>query len=269
MVTLLLSLISSAVAFDQKPNKPIGECAADLPYGAPVLNNPNTTLRCTTGYAFQHDNIAKISAWSAWTLTPDESVGCYPRTDVFEADLALPKGQRAESADYSKSGYDRGHMVPDGDLSYSLQTEHESFLMSNMSPQLPNLNRGVWKYLESSERAWAWGRKHSLTIYSGNIYSIGLSKTIGENKVVVPDFLYKIVIDNVTGEALAFSFPQVERQEINLKARLTSIVAIEKATGITFPVPANVDKNAVAKDVWPADIGDVMAAKKTSCKVKK
>lgn len=269
MIAILFSLVFPALAFDQKPNKPIGECAAELPYGVPVLENTNTTIRCTTGYAFQHDNVAKISAWSAWTLTPDESVGCYPRTDVFEADQALPKGQRSEPSDYNKSGYDRGHMVPDGDLGYSLQTEYESFLMSNMSPQLPNLNRGVWKYLESSTRAWAWGRKHNLTIYSGNIYSLGLSKTIGENKVVVPDFLYKIVIDNVTGEVMAFSFPQVEKQEINLKARLTSVRAIEKATGITFPVPSGADKDAVARDVWQGDIGDVMAAKKTSCKVKK
>jgi endonuclease G len=140
--------------------------------------------------------------------------------------------------------------------------------MSNMSPQLPNLNRGVWKHLEASTRAWAWGRKHNLTVYSGNIYTTGKSKTIGENKVVVPDQLYKIVIDNNTSEVMAFVFPNIDKQEIDLKARLTSVAAIEAASGVVFPLPKGADKSAVAKDVWPADIGDAMSAKKTTCKVK-
>lgn len=267
LVTLLVSV--DALSWEQKPNQSIDKCSAELPYGVPKLEKPNTLIKCNTGYALQHDNEAKIAAWAAWTVVPEESIGCFPRVDAFVADEALPKDQRAEPEDYLKSGFDRGHLVPDADLSYNLQAEKESFLMSNMSPQFPNLNRGVWKHLEASTRAWAWNRKHNITVYAGNIYKVGTSKTIGKNKVVVPEHLYKIVIDNTTKETLAFTFQQVEKQEIDLKKRLTSIAAVESASGVTFPVPEGVDKAAVAKDVWPADLGATAAAKKSSCKLKK
>jgi endonuclease G len=270
VLTILLSLLlsSPASAWDQKPNKPIEACKTDLPFGVPSATRADTTLECHDGYALLHDNEARIAVWAAWTLTPTESVGCIPRTDAFVADLALVKGKRAEVSDYNKSGFDKGHMVPDGDLSWDQQVEYESFLMSNMSPQYPNLNRGVWKHLEASSRAWAQQRSHSLTIYSGNIYRVGTSKTIGAGRVVVPDRLYKIVIDDVTGEVLAFLFDNVPKQEIDLKARLTSVAEIEAQTGVTFPLPAGADKRAVAKDVWPGDLGDYAAAKKGVCKVR-
>jgi endonuclease G len=151
-------------------------------------------------------------------------------------------------------------------MSWDQQVEYESFLLSNMSPQLPNLNRGVWKYLETSVRSWAYVNNRSYTIYAGNIYTPGKSKTIGPNAVVVPDYIYKIVIDNSTRQVLAFMFPQVERQEIDLQARLVSVSAIENAIGVAFPVPAGTNKAAVGPAVWPADFKKTADAKKAICK---
>ena len=265
---LLLLAPTVASAWDQRPNSPISDCSDDLPFGVPTSSKTNTVLKCTEGYALLHDNSARIAVWAGWTITPEESLGCVPRDDGFVADAAIPKDQRAEPGDYSKSGYDKGHIVPNADLSWSKQTMYESFLMSNMSPQLPNLNRGVWKYLETNERSWAWLRKHNITIYAGNIYTVGKSKTIGKNAVIVPDQLYKIVVDGVTGETMAFTFPQVEKQEIDLKARLTSVASIESLTGVTFPLPPGSNKEAIASDVWPVDQGATTAAKKSTCTVK-
>jgi endonuclease G len=140
--------------------------------------------------------------------------------------------------------------------------------MSNMSPQLPNLNRGVWKGLEASTRAWAWVRKHNLTVYAGNIYEVGKSKTIGQNKVVVPDALYKIIIDGTTGESMAFIFRQVEKQPTDPLPSAVSIAAVETITGVTFPVPSDLDKSAVVKSLWPVDFGAQASAKKETCRVK-
>ena len=263
---LSLGLTGAALAWEQKPNKPISECVEQLPYGVPASNRPNTMLRCNKAYALLHDNSAKIAIWVAYTLTPSHAIGCFPRTNAFVADNAIPKGQRAELTDYPKSGYDQGHLAPDGDMSWDQQVEYESFLLSNMSPQLPNLNRGIWKYLETSVRSWAYGNNRSYTIYAGNIYTPGRSKTIGANAVVVPDYIYKIVIDNSTRQVLAFMFPQVERQEINLQARLVSISAIENAIGVAFPVPAGTNKEAVGPVVWPADFKKTADAKKAICK---
>jgi endonuclease G, mitochondrial len=268
VLPLLLSLgfATAALAWDQKPNKPISACAEQLPYGVPASNRPNTLLKCNTAYAVLHDNTAKVPIWVAYTLTPKHAIGCVARTNAFVADASLPKGQRAELTDYAKSGYDQGHLAPDGDMSWDQQVEYESFLMSNMSPQLPNLNRGVWKYLETSVRSWAYGNNRSYTVYAGNIYTPGQSKTIGASAVVVPDYLYKIVIDNATGQSLAFMFPQVASQPIDLQARLVSISAIENAIGVAFPVPQGTNKAAVGPAVWPVDFKKTADAKKAQCK---
>ena len=267
MLLLIFSLLTSARAWDQGPNLPIAECSDDLPFGVPTASRASATLRCTGGYALLHDNDARIAAWAGWTITPDEALGCVPREDGFVEDLSLPAGRRASPDDYTRSGFDRGHIVPNADLSWSRQTMLESFLMSNMSPQYPNLNRGAWKYLETNERTWAWARRHSITVYAGNIYRTG-ARTIGKSGVVVPDSLYKILIDNATGEVMAFIFPNSAKQEIDLRARLVSVAQVESAAGVSFPVPAGHDKASVARDVWPADQGDMGAAKKTTCTVR-
>jgi len=263
---LLFLLVAPALAWDQRPNEPIASCADELPLGVPISPKVNTTLICREGYALLHDNAAKIAVWAGWTLLPEETIGCNPREDAFVADDALPLGARATPGDYAKTGYDKGHMVPDADLSWSKQTSLESFLMSNMSPQFPNLNRGAWKQLEAQTRAWTWVRQHSLTVYAGNIYEVGVSKTIGTSGVVVPDALYKIIIDDITSEVLAFHFPNIDRQPADLKPGLTSVASIEVLTGVTFPTPISHDKMAVAQDPWVGSQGDVADAKKMACK---
>ena len=264
-VALLLSTVVTAYAWEQKPNKPIAECAAQLPFGVPTTAVPNTTVLCHTAYATLHDNNAKIPIWVAYTLTPKNAIGCVARTNAFVATAAIPKGQRAELGDYAKSGYDQGHLAPDGDMSWDQQVEYESFLLSNMSPQLPNLNRGIWKSLESNVRAWTYGNNQNYTIYAGNIYTKN-SKTIGENKVVVPDYLYKIIINNATKEVLAFRFEHLERQEINLVKNLTSVADLEGLTGIKFPCPPGHDKTKAAVAIWPVDLKKTADAKKAQCK---
>lgn len=263
---LSLGLTGAALAWDQKPNQPIAACATQLPYGVPTSSRANTLLKCNTAYALLHDNVAKIPVWVAYTLTPAHAIGCVARTNAFVADAAIPKGQRSELIDYVKSGYDQGHLAPDGDMSWDTQVEFESFLMSNMSPQLPNLNRGIWKSLESNVRAWAYGNGHNYTVYAGNIYTAGKSKTIGPDNVVVPDYLYKIVIDNTTKQVLAFTFPQVASQPIDLPAHLVSIASIEAAVSVSFPVPPGTDKTKPATAVWPVDLKKTADAKKAQCK---
>jgi len=77
------------------------------------------------------------------------------------------------------------------------------------------------------------------------------------------------VIDDVTGETLAFHFPNVDKQPTDLKPRLTSVSGLEKLTGLVFPVPTGHDKTIVAADVWPGGQGEVMEAKKAACKTKR
>jgi len=233
--------------------------------GMPSLGKPSTVIECHTAYILQHDNVAKIPDWVAYTLTPPHAIGCVARSNAFAADAILPKGQRSEVKDYSGSGYDQGHLANDADMSWDQQVELESFLMSNMSPQTPATNRGIWKVLETYVRAWAYGNNTTYTIYAGNIYGAN-SKTIGDDKVVVPDYLYKIVINDQTGDVQAYSFPNIaSNQGSDIKPFLTTVAAIEQSTGISFPLPKGANKNAKASAPWPVDLKKTADAKKAAC----
>ena len=176
LASIILLWPGYTLAWEQKPLLPVETCEEQLPYGIPQLTKLNTTIECHTAYILQHDNIAKIPNWVAYTLTPEHAIGCVARSNQFAADDALPKDQRSEPKDYSNSGFDKGHLANNADMSWDKQVEFESFLMSNMSPQFPNLNRSTWKELESAVRAWVFDNNVSYTIYAGNIYSAS-SKT--------------------------------------------------------------------------------------------
>ena len=261
--SMLIALMSSQCeAADQAAPLPPASCMAFLPFGAPTAK-PNTTTICRSAYMVNHDPVAKIPVWVAYSLQPATAISCLPRDDAFAPDNSIPKGQRAELVDYQKSGYDQGHLANNADMSISAQAAKESFLLSNMSPQLPGVNRGIWKQLESSVRAWTFNQKHNLTVYAGDIWT-STSKTIGPDKVVVPDYLWKVVIDQSTKKSVAFIFPHKEGLDAtNLAPFQTTVAAVEKATGLVIPVPDDKNtKNALP----PADLNAVTNAKKAACK---
>jgi len=261
LIYALLLLPTLAIAANQQPPKPIDSCKVQVPYGLPstIANHP---IICRSAYILEHDPIAKIPNWVAWTLTPDHAIGCVVRTNAFATDQSLPDGQRSESKDYAASGYDQGHLANDADMSWDDQVEHESFYMSNMSPQLPSVNRGTWKNLESAARAWVYLTKHPFTEYAGNIYS-SASKKIGVNKVVVPDALFKIVIDNTTKRSYAFLMNNKDGLDSDFTKYQVTVADIEKATGTTFPVP---DSKTIKNPLLPVDLKTLAEDKKKQCK---
>ena len=95
----------------------------------------------------------KLSKWTSYTLTDQMLKGKTLRTNNFKPDPHLANAELpATSNDYKYSGYDRGHLVPAGDMKVNLKAMNESFYMTNMAPQLPSFNRGVWKKLENQVR---------------------------------------------------------------------------------------------------------------------
>lgn len=261
LILAALLFCSPSLAADQQAPRPVNSCAAQVPYGVPSTVSDHPVI-CRSAYLLEHDPLAKIPNWVAWTLTPDHVIGCVVRTNAFSADQSLTDGQKSKPSDYAGSGYDQGHLANDADMSWDERVERESFLMSNMSPQLPSVNRGVWKNLESAERAWVYQTKHAYTIYAGNIYSKG-SKTIGADKVVVPDFLYKILIDDVTKKSYAFLFPHKDGLSSDFTQYQVSVSDIERLSGTVFPVPD--DKRL--KNLAPIpDLKTVAQDKKKQCK---
>lgn len=255
---LILASSLDVNAADQIPPRPIAQCAAQVPFGLPSVRAGNALI-CRTAYLLSFNPQTKIPDWVAWTLTPEHAIGCIPRTNAFTADQSLA-ATSPKPTDYAGSGYDQGHLANDADMSWDLAVERESFYMSNMSPQLPSVNRGVWKNLESAGRAWVYSSKQAHTIIAGNI---GGTKAIGASKVVVPDALFKIIINDVTKKSYAFYFPHKDGLVSDFATYQVTVSDIERVTGGNFPVP---DAKNVKNPVPATDLKTIADDKKRICK---
>lgn len=260
---LLFASFVQATAQNQIPPQPLDSCKPHAPWGMAQISKPNTTPICRMAYLAIHDNDAKIPVYVTYQLTQERAIGCYPREDAFQPDYSIPKGKRAELSDYAKSGYDIGHVANNADMSWDPRVQRESFILSNMYPQLPGLNRGLWKQLESVVRSWAYGRQTNLLVIAGAIYDTNTDKFIGANKVIVPKGFYKIVVDLKTGENQAFYFPHQGGLGSDINTVKTTVAAIEASAQIRFQIPG--DKN-IAYPTWPGYTSALAEAKKAQCK---
>jgi endonuclease G len=261
--SLLLLAATSSQAWEQRAPLPVQACQIHSPYGFAEVHRPVQAI-CREAYLVAYDAPVKIPAYVAYTLMPQNALGCWPRTNAFVADQSIQGGPRPD--DYVGTGYDKGHAAPDGDLSWSEIVEYESFLMTNMYPQHGSLNRGIWKLLETSIRGWAVQSNQPYTIYVGALYD-QKDKTIG-NGVVVPHGYYKIVINNMTKQVAGWGFPHTAPYG-NLGNDLTkfrvSIADIQKAAGVNYKFPVGAVELA-PKQEWPVDFGALTNAKRAKCK---
>jgi endonuclease G, mitochondrial len=139
----------------------------------------------------------------------------------------------ADNGDYAGSGYDRGHLAPAADMGWSSIAMAESFYYSNMSPQVPAFNRGIWKRLEELVRTWAVDY-NAVYIVTGPVLTNGLL-TIGINKVSVPKYFYKVILEynDQDIKGIAFILPNTGSGE-PLQNYAVTIDSVEKFTGIDF-----------------------------------
>ena len=186
-----------------------------------------------SGYTLCYSEKDEQAVWVAYELTAGETKGRIRRSDDFRDDPAVPTGS-ASPSDYQGSGYDRGHLAPAADMDWSKTAMSESFFMSNMSPQKPDLNRGKWKDLEEQVRDWA---VHYGAIYvvTGPVLTQKPLGTIGKNKVAVPASYYKILVDLTEPEikGIGFLMPNVGLKE-PIASYAVPIDQVEKVTGLNF-----------------------------------
>ena len=265
-ILLSLAMLAAAAgvqAWDQRPPLPPQACQVHSPYGFAKTQRTAQPI-CREAFFVAYDAPVKIPVYVAYTLLPQNAIGCWPRTNAFVADQSLG-GTGARPDDYAGTGYDKGHAAPDGDLSWSQQVEYESFLMTNMYPQHGSLNRGIWKLLETSIRGWAVQRNQALTIYVGAVY--GKDDPFIGNGVIVPHAYYKIIINNATGEVAGWRFPHT-KPYVNLGNDLTKframISSIQSEAGVQFKFPANAREITPGTE-WPVDYGALTNAKRAKC----
>ena len=262
ILSVILLLVSSMTfAWTQRPPQDPQSCKVHAPYGFPQSMGVNPI--CRQAYLVGYDAQAKLPRFVTYELLPQNALGCVARTNAFTADQSVQNGPRPD--DYAGTGYDKGHMAPDGDLSWDQQVEYESFLMTNMSPQAGSLNRGIWKLLETSVRGWVVQGNQSYTIYVGGIYN-AQDKKIGQG-VVVPHGFYKIVINNKTNEIAGWGFPHIAPYP-NLGNDLTKfrmpVADIMKQAGVQYAFPQGAKELQPGKE-WPVNFGDLTKAKRAKC----
>jgi len=181
----------------------------------------------TTSYNYDTKN----PDWSSYNLKSDKVLLSNKRKDNFREDVRIPKEYRSKLSDYKKSGYDRGHIAPNAALDHTKESQDETFLLSNIVPQLPAHNRYGWKDLEAFVRDAA--------VEYGEIYVItGVSydkdrEYIG-NKVEIPDYFYKIIYIPSLSDYIAFLTPHEKIDFSDPNKYLTTLEEIELITGYDF-----------------------------------
>ena len=134
---------------------------------------------------------------------------------------------------YKNTIYDKGHLCPAGDMGFALDAYNETFLTSNIAPQVRKFNNGVWKRKKKKVRYWAL-KYDGIYVITGGVLEPSLM-TIGSEKVSVPKFFYKILLDTSGDKAkmIGFLLPNSQSDK-PLYSFVVSVDHIEKLTGIDF-----------------------------------
>ena len=206
----------------RQPHRPLEEL---LPrYGAEiqVIRRQNYML----GYAEQSEQ----AAWVIYELLASELTGeRVERTNDFREDPQVTTGS-ATLADYRGSGYDRGHLAPAADMAFSEAAMSDSFYLSNISPQRPAFNRGIWRKLEAQVRSWA-RRYRRLIVVTGGIVAQNAER-IGD--VAVPESFYKVIYDPKRKKMLAFILKNEKHEQQSLSDFVFSVDRAEERSGLDF-----------------------------------
>lgn len=172
--------------------------------------------------------------WTAHILKKDmvQNNAIYRNTFFYEDPKVSSK--TATHYDYRGSGYERGHLVPAGDMRFDSTAMVETFFMSNMSPMLKKFNNGIWRELEIQTRNWTY-RTDSLFIISGPILSPNFGSIGNSNKITIPSAFFKVILDyNPTRpKVIAFIIPHAGSDN-HLSEYIIPVKELEQKTGLKF-----------------------------------
>lgn len=203
-----------------------------------------------TYYSLEYAEAFEQAAWVAYRLDKSELLGPFERQDNFRIDDSVSTGS-ATLNDYVGSGYDRGHLIPAEDVTFSELSMSESFFLSNMSPQSGGLNRGQWRSLENAVREWAY-HFDSLFVITGPVLTHFIDTIGTDNQIPVPKYYYKAIyaFTNTDSHSIAFILPN-EKVE-SYKNYVVTVDSLENLSGLNF-FPNTVSDSVESKtdaDFW-------------------
>ena len=254
---ILTILIISIVAC-RNPDIPLGgetQGNINLLMGNPSqatssAGNAENYLLVRPQYALSYSRTKGIPNWVSWELNASW-LGDAHRVGKFAPDEDLPVGwARIKPSDYTGSGFDRGHMTNSEDRSRSPADNIPTFLMSNIIPQAPDNNQGVWVQLENYSRELARSGKELFIVSGGHgqggIGKNGFKATVGQGKVIVPAVTWKVIlvldrpnsgVAGVTANTRTIAVIVPNKQGVRddpWRQYRTSVKEVEKLTGYRF-----------------------------------
>ncbi|XID74774.1 DNA/RNA non-specific endonuclease [Alkanindiges sp. WGS2144] len=218
---------------------------------------------CFNGFAVMYSGVSRTPLWSAEYLTPQrlKQAKTISRQDNFHEENRVPEYYRSRLSDYSRSGYDRGHMAPNGDMASRAQ-QYDSFSLANMVPQSPRNNQEVWRNLEEATRTLVSKQKRVAYVITGPAFLSDELKQVGQ--VLVPTHVYKVVYFPELELAGAYFAPNDQSGQVDIM----SVKALEEIIGITlFPrmpatirnkrimLPLNASQASKSSQSWGAGAG--------------
>lgn len=217
-----------------------------LTYSGKAVSSPAATSQSfdflpssTTNQIVKHDYYTlsysekyEQAEWVAYELKKNYLKNNSFKRPFFIEDPKVATGS-ADWRNYKKSGYDKGHLCPAGDMEFVITAYNDTFFTSNISPQLHDFNSGVWNRLEQKVRYWA-AKYDGVYVVTGGVLESSL-KTIGKEKVSVPKYFYKVLLDDKEGnyKMIAFLVPNSE-SNAPLYGFVITVDRLEKMTGIDF-----------------------------------
>lgn len=229
LLILLLGLLSAFVLF--KDNSKSENFGQKKPFDYLPTSTTNQIVKHDY-FTLSYNEKYEQAEWVAYELKKS-----YVRSSNFERPYFIEdpkvKTGSADWRNYKKSGYDKGHLCPAGDMEFAINAYNDTFFTSNISPQLHDFNGGVWNRLEQKVRYWAT-KYDGVYVITAGVFQPNL-KTIGKEKVLVPNYFYKILLDNSNGQykMIAFLVPNAKSNK-PLYEFVVSVDRIEKMTGIDF-----------------------------------
>jgi DNA/RNA endonuclease G (NUC1) len=265
---------AALIAFSADSTKTAAALAAQLPWGTPVPTAPatNETTLVQQDYVIDYDSDLRVPVWTAERVVAAKLDDTVKREDCFRGDPRLHGDTASLPSDYSEPIYDQGHMTSFADQRYSKMSGWNSFIMTNMTPQNCQLNRGIWQILEQITRRWA-ARHDAIFVLSGSVFDRDgdglrdadsaaqhMKSNNGKQRVAVPSAFYKIVaFQGADGKVETLSFllphdtsnPNGDAALAYLTSHVTNLAALERLSGLDlFPKARQVHEST---SLWEFD----------------
>lgn len=209
---------------------------------------------CYQGFNVLYSGVSKTPIWVAEYLNPERLSVKIKREDNFHEEDRIAIQHRATLADYRGSGYDRGHMAPNADMN-NTEAQYDSFALTNMVPQAPKNNQGVWRELEEATRAIVTKHQQDVYVVTGPTFETSQLKQIGRG-VLVPTAVYKAIYAPKSGVIGVYYASNDDSAQVEI----ISVCELERKTGINIFPQLDEDKKRQIYHL-PFNAGSVKAKK--------